>query len=355
VNAVHQFVPSFYAHDAVGAHARQLRQLLRELGLRSEIYTLDGDAGTDEVLPVTRFSPRARSADTALVYQLATGSALAPWFGARPEVKLVNYHNVTPARFFDAWSLDAAAAVATGRRQLRALAATAAVGLAVSAFNQAELVEAGYRATAVAPVLVDLGAVPPDPDAAARLASAKVGLEVLFVGRIAPNKAQHDLVKALAVYRRIYDPAARLQLVGGVAVPRYQTALAGFVEDLGLGEAVTLTGPVSPGVLAAHYRNADVFVCLSEHEGFCVPLLEAMHHGLPVIAYGAAAVPETLGGAGLVLADKSPATVAAAIHAVRADADLRAELVAAGSARLEEFRPDRTRARYVELFEGLLS
>jgi glycosyltransferase involved in cell wall biosynthesis len=353
VNAVHQFVPSFYAHDAVGAHARQLRQLLRELGLHSEIYTLEGDAGEDGVLPVARFSRRGRTADTTLVYQLATGSALAPWFRERSEPKVVNYHNVTPPQFFDAWSLDAAAAVATGRRQLRALAATATVGLTVSAFNQAELVEAGYRATAVAPVLVELGAVAPDPVAADRLASARQGLEVLFVGRIAPNKAQHDLVKALAAYRRIYDPNARLHLVGGVAVPRYQTALAGFVEDLGLEGAVTLTGPVSPGVLAAHYRNADVFVCLSEHEGFCVPLLEAMSYGLPVIAFAAAAVPETLGGAGLLLTDKSPATVAAAIHTVRADPNLRAEMVAEGSARVEAFSPTRTRARYVELFEGL--
>jgi glycosyltransferase involved in cell wall biosynthesis len=107
-------------------------------------------------------------------------------------------------------------------------------------------------------------------------------------------------------------------------------------------------------VLSAHYRDADVFVCLSEHEGFCVPLLEAMHHSLPVIAHAAAAVPETLAGAGVLLADKSPATVAAAIHAVASDPSLRAVLVAAGRARLEDFSPARTRARYVELFEGLL-
>jgi glycosyltransferase involved in cell wall biosynthesis len=137
-------------------------------------------------------------------------------------------------------------------------------------------------------------------------------------------------------------------------VPRYRTALEGLVEDLDLRDAVTLTGGVAAEVLAAHYASADVFVCLSEHEGFCVPLLEAMHHRVPVVAYAAAAVPETLGGAGVLLADKSPLTVAAALHLLQADAGLRAALVAAGSARVAEFRLDRTRARYVELFEGLV-
>jgi glycosyltransferase involved in cell wall biosynthesis len=142
--------------------------------------------------------------------------------------------------------------------------------------------------------------------------------------------------------------------VGGVAAPRYQTALEGFVTDLGLQDAVTLTGSVPAEVLAAHYRDADVFVCLSEHEGFCVPLLEAMQHDLPVIAYAAAAVPETLAGAGVVLTTKSPATVAAAIHTVVASPGVRDALVAAGRARLQDFTLARTRARYVELFGELL-
>jgi len=350
VNAVHQFLPSFHAHDAVGAHARRLQQLLRDLGMRSDIYALEGH-GDDGVLPLARFS--ARAPDTALVYQLATGSPLAAWFRDRPEPKVVDYHNVTPARFFEPWSLDDAVAVAAGRRQLRSLAAHAALGLAVSAYNERELVEAGYRATAVAPVLVEVGQVAPDAATVEQLAATRRGLEVLFVGRIAPNKAQHDLIAALAAYRRVYDPGARLHLVGADAVPRYRTALDGLVADLGLADAVRFHRGVSDAQLAAHYAGADVFVCLSEHEGFCVPLLEAMHHRLPVVAYAAAAVPETLAGAGVVLADKSPLTVAAALHALAEDDQLRGALVAAGTARLDDFNPARTRARYVEVFEGL--
>ena len=334
VGAVHQFVPTLDP-GAVGTHTLLLQRLLRGMGLESDIFAEDVQGLAVETRHVSEHRPGR--GEELLVYQSAIGSVTADYLGSLSAPLVVNYHNITPAGY--GWDSHDRRGLLWGRAQLRRLGGRAELGLADSAFNQAELVEAGYRSTAVAPVLVELGAVVPDPVAAARLASAKGGLEVLFVGRIAPNKAQHDLVKALAAYRRMYDATARLHLVGGVAVPRYQSALAGFVADLGLNEAVTLTGPVPSGVLAAHYRNADVFVCLSEHEGFCVPLLEAMHHGLPVIAYAAAAVPETLGGAGLLLADKSPATVAAAIHAVRADAHLRAELVAAGSARLEDFSP----------------
>ena len=165
----------------------------------------------------------------------------------------------------------------------------------------------------------------------------------LFVGRLAPNKCQHDLIKALAAYRRLYDPQARLHLVGGSSSNAYRTALEAFVDHLDLGEAVFLHGGVSPGALVAHYRAADVFVCLSEHEGFCVPLLEAVHHRLPVVALAEAAVPETVEGAGVLLPAKEPARVAAAVHRVLGDPDLRAALVVAGTARLADFALERTR------------
>jgi glycosyltransferase involved in cell wall biosynthesis len=349
VNAVHQFVPTLDP-GAVGTHTRCLQEVLRGMGLASEIYAEEVQGLTVDVPHVREYRPRDRE---LLVYQSAIGSFTADYLGALETPLVVNYHNITPPAY--GWSVDDHRGQQWGRAQVRRLGEHAVLGLSDSHYNRAELVEAGYRRTEVAPVLVDLDGPDPDPAVLRRLRASRRGLELVFVGRIAPNKAQHDLIKALAAYRRLYDPDAQLRLVGAAAVPRYRTALAGFVKDLGLGEAVTFTGSVSPGELAAHYANADVFVCLSEHEGFCVPLLEAMHHEVPVIAYAAAAVPETLAGAGVLLADKSPATVAAAIHAVASDDSLRAELAAAGTARLADFHPARTRARYVELFDELLA
>jgi glycosyltransferase involved in cell wall biosynthesis len=160
---------------------------------------------------------------------------------------------------------------------------------------------------------------------------------------------------ALAAYRRIYDPRARLRLVGGTSSPSYREALGRFVVDLGLEEAVDFAGSVTTSELVAYYGTADVFVCCSDHEGFCVPLLEAMHHCVPVVAYGVAAVPETMGAGGLVIPNKSPAHVAAAVHRVVEDAELRRTLISAGQARLAELEPSRVRARFTQAIETAVS
>ena len=167
----------------------------------------------------------------------------------------------------------------------------------------------------------------------------------LFVGRLAPNKAQHDIVKAFAAYRRFHNPDARLHLVGGGREDGYARTLRRFVHALGLDDAVTLTGGVSPAELVAYYRAADVFVVCSEHEGFCVPLLEAMHHRVPIVAFASTAVPETLGDAGLLLDVKDPCTVAAAVDRVVTDAPLREQLVDAGARPGARVRRDAHRAR----------
>jgi glycosyltransferase involved in cell wall biosynthesis len=217
---------------------------------------------------------------------------------------------------------------------------------------------AGYGRTAVLPILFDPEALEAEVDGRRleRLLGDKAGggSDLLFVGRIAPNKCQHDLIKLLAVYRRLYDPQARLHLVGGSSSHAYWKALEAYIDHLDLGEAVFLHGAVSPGALAAHYRAADAFVCLSEHEGFCVPLLEAWHHHLPVVALAAAAVPETVAGAGVLLPAKEPARVAAAVDRVLSDPDLRGALVAAGTARLADFSLQRTETILLEHIESLM-
>ena len=153
------------------------------------------------------------------------------------------------------------------------------------------------------------------------------------MGKISPHKAPHDLVKMLDVLRRTDDPAARLHLVGSPLGTTYEPALRSFIEELGLGDAVLLPGSVSGAGLEAYFRAADVFVTASDHEGFCVPLAEAMGHGVPIVAYGVTAVPETVADAGLVLPDKSPVAFAAAVGRVLRDERLHAMLAAAGRER----------------------
>jgi glycosyltransferase involved in cell wall biosynthesis len=352
VGRIDQFLSTFAPRDAQGNHALQVRAVLRDMGLQSDIFAMD-------VWPELRREARShqeyRGGAGHLLYQLSTGSPVADFLRARPEPKVVNYHNLTPISMFAPWEPHMGAELIAGRRQLQELASSTALGIGVSSYNRLELDAAGYAKTTVVPLLLDLATFDREPDRRTldRLWADR-GATWLFVGRLAPNKAQHDLVAALDVYRRVYDPDARLRLVGGASSPRYADAVRGFAAELGLAHAVELTDHVSDEELSAHYRAADVFVSTSDHEGFGVPLLEAMHHKLPVVAYGSSAVPETVGGAGLVLADKAPTTVAAAVHRVLTDDALRHALGEAAGHRLAEFALPRTRAAFQAAIETLL-
>jgi glycosyltransferase involved in cell wall biosynthesis len=351
VKRLHQFVPTLDP-GAVGTHLLAIQGLLRDAGWESEVFSEHTKGPyADAAHPFTEYGRSVPADDDdVIVYHAAIGSSVADWLLARRVRRLVvDYHNVTPPEWFEGWEPDLCHGLTWGRAQLAKLARACRVGLADSAFNASELRAFGFRRTEVLPILVDPGTLHADPSAVTTLEAAPAGSRWLFVGRLAPNKCQHDLVKAFAVYRRVYDPAARLWLVGANSSDRYADAVRRLAADAGVGEAVTLTGPVEAAVLGAHYQAADVFVCLSEHEGFCVPLLEAWHHGVPVVAYAAAAVPETLGDGGLLLTDKSPSVVAAAVHRVVADPVVRQGLAVAGRSRLELFSPERTGQRVLEL------
>jgi glycosyltransferase involved in cell wall biosynthesis len=356
---VHHFVPT-WEPGAVGAHVVQAVGALREAGIDGNVY-----AGVvRDGLPLAARPLRAHAADAqpgdVLCYQHAIGSTVADYVADRREPLVVEYHNVTPHEFFDAWDRPLADALDWGRRQLRRLAQAATLGLADSRYNEAEMRAVGFATTVVVPVLVDVrrgtGAGAIDAGVSARLRATKRGTDVLFVGRLAPNKAQHEIVKAFALYRRTFDPEARLWLVGAGASARYRQALDRFVARAGLHDVVTLTGPVSDAELASYYDVADVFCCLSRHEGVGVPVLEAMAHDVPVVARASSAVTETVAGAGVLLDEDAPTIdVAAALWTVVSTPGRRDALVAAGRARVAEFALPRLRAQFVDALAPVLA
>jgi len=352
---IDQVIPSLASRDAIGGHVVQLRDLLRSRGFESDIFY--GNATPDRLdygFPVSRLGDRSTT-DRVLLYQLSIGSGVADIFRDRGERKFVNYHNITPADLLEAWIPAVGEEVRWGRAQLRDLAPITEFAIADSMYNERELQAAGYRSTTTVPLLLDLDgfAGSPDPTLAARLAGQRAGggSELLFVGKVSPHKGQHDLVKALAAYRRLYDPQARLRLVGGAISDEYRAAVERFADELGLIDAVEIAGSVTHEELIAYYAAADVFVCLSNHEGFCVPLLEAMYHRVPIVAYTNTAVPETVATAGLVLPDKQPARVAAAIHRVVTDQNLRAALARAASERVASFALPRVQEGFASALE----
>ncbi len=356
--AVHQFIPALNPHDATGAHTLRLRNALRQAGWRSEIFAeaihddLAGQAYKHWMYP-----EHAAAGDVAL-YQFTTSSAVAGYLAEHGLPLILDFHNFTGPEYFAGWEPDSVHRAATAADQLALLAPEAMLGLAKSPFSERELRRAGCRRTAVVPVLADFGRVTEHPDArvAAELAGLRAGggADILFVGRIVPSKGQHELVKALWAYRRLYDARARLHLVGGTASFDYVKALQGFVHDLGLAGAVRITGEVSDASLAAHFAAADVYLSLSAHEGFGVPLVEAMVAGVPVVTRGAGAVSETAADAALVLAAADPAYIAAALHRVCTDDRLRRVLTAAGRRRAAELSGDAVATRIVDAIAAVV-
>lgn len=357
MTTIHQIVPVLADHDAVGGHSRRVQAALADHGHQSKIFAeiIVGESGPDAHL-IEDFERHGAGADL-LLFQASTGSTAADWLRSRPEPYAVNYHNITPAAYFDRWTPEAAANMRRGRSQIRGLASRSVAGLADSAFNAAELESMGYSDVSVAPLLLDMDHDLPerDPQTVRFLERTRRGPRWLFVGRLAPNKCQHDLLAALAVHRRLHHPEATLTLVGSPASMTYADALLQLAEHLGVDDAVTIVAGLSDAELAAHYAGADVFVCLSEHEGFCIPLLEAMRHEVPVVALAAAAVPETAADAAVLLPEKDPHLVATTVARLLDDQPTRNRLVRAGLARVAEHRLDRTGPRFVEAVERAAS
>jgi glycosyltransferase involved in cell wall biosynthesis len=338
---IDQIIPSIIEHDAVSNHTFEAQRLLKEMGYSSEIYVSVIGPGCDGRVRPLGDLPVKSDGSQWVLYQASIGGPAAEVFARHPAIKLLDYHNITRPELVERWIPPLAEEARLGRIQLAKLAKVCSFAFADSAYNAAELDDFGFARTMVVPVLVAQGSVKDDPEPAALavLEAGKTngGSDWLFVGQIAPHKAQHDVVRAFACYRKAYDPKARLHLVGREMGFTYRDALGRFVGSLGLNDAVEFPGAVPSDVLAAYFATADVFVCCSDHEGFCAPVIEAMSHGVPVVAYGAAALPETIGKAGVLLGRKDPAFVAAAVHEILADRDLYGQLVAAGRIRASHY------------------
>jgi len=307
---VHQLLAALSYGDAIGNEALAIQRQLRGAGHESDIFAELVHPRVAHLARPLREYREASSPHTVCIYHFSIGSAAGRLVHGAPGRLVVVYHNITPARFFLGFHPHLAGLCHHGRRELEAFAPRAELGLGDSEFNRAELAAAGFSRTGVLPIVLDLPLYdrPPSPVVRRRYDDGRVN--VLFVGRVIPNKRVDDLIRSFAVFQRWLQPRSRLLLVGDTrGFERYLGRLRGLVHELGV-EEVVFTGQVDDDELYAYYRLADVFLCLSEHEGFCVPLQEAMHFSLPVIAYDAGAVRETLHGGGLLLRDKRPDLVA---------------------------------------------
>jgi L-malate glycosyltransferase len=339
---VHQWLAAAHRGDAIGDSARRVRDLLRAQGHESEIFALTIDDNMrHDARPFA--DPDARLGDVTILH-FALPSPMTQALAALPGGRVIQYHNITPARFFAPYDPMSFRLAVLARRELAWLAGRVDLALGDSEYNRQELADLGFTRTGVFPIAVNVDRIlhaRPVPSLGKWLNDGLTNF--LFVGRMAPNKRIEDIVRLAEHYKRYVDAHYRFVFVGRYdGIPRYYHQVRALIAELGwLPDRFMFTGPVTDDELAAFYRGSSVYISMSEHEGFCVPLLEAMAADLPVLAYASCAVPDTLGGAGVQFAPKDFEHTAELLATLAFDDDVRRNVVAGQRARLGTFLGDR--------------
>jgi glycosyltransferase involved in cell wall biosynthesis len=355
--AIHQLLPDIVYGDAISNQAINIRNYLRGRGYASEIFVKRREARLEGEARL--FDPAHVAPTDALLYHHSIGSELTAFAVGHAGAKCLVYHNVTPAEYYAPYRPGFAWMLETGRAHLPRLAPYFPVSVGDSAFNAAELAACGFESPGVLPIICDPAKwnLRADESLMDRLQDGCINL--LFVGRIAPNKKQDELVEAFAHYRQL-DADSRLVIAGaGRASDPYYTHLVRSIAARGLSDQVIITGQITDAELLAYYRTAHLYWSLSEHEGFGVPLVEAMWFDVPVLAYRSAAVPETLGDAGVMFDRKDDLRAVAALAKLLTrggdDNALRRRAIDAGRARREAFTPASVRPVLDNLFARMES
>jgi glycosyltransferase involved in cell wall biosynthesis len=341
---VNQWVPAAHTGDAIGGSALRVRDLLRELGHESELYALTVDDDLRD--EVRSFSNASATQGDATIFHYALPSPMTDAFAALPRGRILQYHNVTPAHFFAGYDAGIFRLAALGRQELHRLVGRTDVALGDSDYNRKELAALGFENTHVFPIAIDPDRFRESPRQPALERVLSDGLlNFLFVGRIAPNKKIEDHIRLAEHYKRYVDTDYRFIFVGKTdAVPRYYETVRALIAEYQMpSDRFIFTGPVPGEDLATYYRTAHVYLSLSEHEGFCVPLVEAMAADVPVLAYACAAVPDTLGGAGVQFAPKDLEFAAELLGELAYNDVLRARVLDGQRQRLQDFTALRLR------------
>lgn len=337
--AIHQFVAGFARGDAISNEAVVLRRIFRSWGFESGIF-----CEAKRILPELRHEafdladyPANERKDDIVLLHLSVGSPANEVFAGLSCGKAVLYHNVTPPACFARVNRQVARALDAGIRQVKALAGAADVTMADSLFNAGELERVGYRDVRVLPIVLDMNQLRQKPDRKTLRRFSDGLANVLFVGRCAPNKRIEDLLNAFWFFQNTVETGSRLIVVGSPAgAERYYHVLRVLERDLGLRN-VHFTGSIPQAWVNACYACADVFLCMSEHEGFCIPLIESMVNDVPVMAYAAGAVPETLDGAGILFSEKRFDMIAEMMGRVIADNAFRRAVIERQRERLARY------------------
>ena len=336
--------PSLAFGDAISNDIFALIRIARERGIACEIFStvIDTRLPCGTARYVNDF-PQVKK-DDIVFFHLSTGTSLNEWIKTVPCRKIMLYHNITPPEFFHGYYFQAEENCRRGLVETQSLQTVFDMVFADSSFNKQNLIDMGYGADIkVLPVLIPFSDYEKAPSDRIINAYSQDGFtNILFVGRLAPNKCQQDVITAFDAYQRNFNPKSRLFIVGNPCPDSYRDALMEYTRLLGT-ENVIFTGHTKFDEILAYYHLCDLFLCQSEHEGFCVPLVEAMYFHKPIVAYDSSAIGETLGGGGFLLKEKNPMETAAVMNRILTDNSLRKVIVGNQDERLQYFSYERIR------------
>ncbi len=337
----HQLVHTLSYGDAISGEVLALQRCARERGYESEIFAINIHPAYQGKARKYAELSQDYSGDVWLHYSL--GSPLNECYrNLRRARRTLVYHNLTPARWFAGINPRIVDDIERGARELPALCAMSDRLIADSEFNAGELKALGFHADVLTLPIDPARWSEPANAGIASLLRADPSLHVLHVGRLAPNKCIEDIIKIFYFIHHVIEPRSKLWLAGiDIDTELYSFSLKRLARELESEQAIQFVGSVADSELRALYENSSVYLCMSEHEGFCLPLIEAMHFGLPVIAYAAGAVPATVGHGGVLVKEKRHMEIAELAVRVCRDAELRARLVGAGRVRVQELSYDR--------------
>ncbi len=344
---IHQIAPALLYGDAIGNHIVEIRKTLLSWGYRSSIYAQHCHPKYVSICQdYHRYEP---SSENLVILHYSIGSDTVEFARQLPDQMVPYYHNITPAHFFHGINREFEKYLQDGRAQLRSLR-DMPLAIAASDFNRQELLTMGFKNVVIVPYILDLAALDASANSDAGMAIREEyndgATNILFVGRVVPNKCQEDLIKTFEYYHKLINPHSRLLLVGsGSGAEVYQARMEALTETLDLADSVHFCGHVGlEEGLGAYYKIASVFLSMSEHEGFGVPLLESAYFEVPIVAYKAAGVPYTLGDSGILITEKRYEVVAEVVDLLSSDPRLRREVVASQQRLLQRYSRDSSTA-----------
>lgn len=351
-----QILPVLAFGDAVGNDTRALKDALLEAGYDTEIYA----SVIDERLPEGTAQPydmlEKLEKNDVVIYHLSTGHKLNYEIEKLNGKKVILYHNITPERYFEKYNKEAYSSCSQGIKAAKHLTKIADYAIADSEYNKQDLLEYGFQCNIdVLPILIPFADYAKKPSARIMKNYDDDYVNILFTGRIVPNKKQEDVIEAFYYYKRFINPKSRLILVGSFAgIDKYHQQLEAYVKGLGLDDVI-FTGQIKFDEILAYYHLADLFLCMSEHEGFCVPIVEAMYFDIPVIARDTSAIAWTLGGSGMLLEDYDPIVAAEMMNRVLTDEIVKQKMLKNQRIRLKDFDNEKVKKQFLEIIENIIS